>query len=117
MIAYMITLALLSKAAAVCDPGVYTRNGTLYTLWGPLSDLSWLGGCLEGNIFPATLNDTFPTNQLLRGSLGNELYQLRECAPEDVHKCIYSGTLASTSEEGQFFSRSYFLLATKLSIP
>lgn len=92
---FLLAGTLISSAAAICDPLLYSKdNGTVYTPWGPLSDLVWVLACFEANVFPASLTDTFPTNPLLRFSLRNEFYQLRTCAPKDVHRCMYTGKLS-----------------------
>lgn len=96
-VVFLVTIALVSKAAAICEPtGLTFSNGTINTLWGPLNDPGTIGGWFEANFFPASLNDTLPTNPLLRISPRFEFYQLRPCAPEDVYKCMYHGTPPSS---------------------
>eukprot|EP00884_Botryococcus_braunii_P004156 jgi/Botrbrau1/13741/Bobra.0356s0017.1 len=80
-----------SQAGNCLFPGLQVGNGTVDTLWGPATDPATIGKWFEANFFHAQLDETFPTNPLLRISPRFEFYQAKLCAPEDVHKCMHYG--------------------------
>lgn len=106
-VVFLVTIASVSRAAAICDLGLSVSNGTIETLWGPLLDPGTIGGWFEANFFHASLNDTFPTFPLLRISPRFEFYQLRSCAPEDVYKCMYHGMTSSLPHPVGLFGKHH----------